>query len=249
LQQAVYELEDAGYAPASIRITMTMLRQAWTHGRARGWVPARDLPKVDLPQPERRTNDYTPSYDEIFLVRDAMSKPWHRTMLDALTETGARPGEVSVWRWQSYRKDNRVLLDGKTGPRWVPMTDRLQASMHAWHTMQGEPDKGPVWPCRKPNLMFRKVLRSACRRAGVPIFTPYGLRRRVSSELIDKMDVARYGAKTYSAWMGHSLQRGMQTYARVNPGRLEEAANVLGEAQGIVNLDAARRRKTGSEND
>jgi integrase len=154
-----------------------------------------------------------------------------------------------VWRWQSYRKDNRVLLDGKTGPRWVPMTDRLQASMHAWHVVQGEPDKGPVWPCRKTNIMFINALNKACQRAGVPIFTPYGLRRRVSSELIDKMDVARYGAKTYSAWMGHSLQRGMQTYARVNPGRLEEAANVLGEAQGIVNLDAARRRKTGSEND
>jgi integrase len=97
--------------------------------------------------------------------------------------------------------------------------------------------------------MFINALNKACQRAGVPIFTPYGLRRRVSSELIDKMDVARYGAKTYSAWMGHSLQRGMATYARVNPGRLEEAANVLGEAQGIVNLDAARRRKTGSEND
>jgi hypothetical protein len=63
------------------------------------------------------------------------------------------------------------------------------------------------------------------------------------------MDVTRYGAKTYSAWMGHSLERGMRTYARVNPGRLEEAANVLGEAQGIVNLDAARKKRAGNEED
>ena len=63
------------------------------------------------------------------------------------------------------------------------------------------------------------------------------------------MDVARYGAKTYSAWMGHSLERGMATYARVSPGRLEEAANVLGEVQGIVSLDAARKRKAGSKKD
>lgn len=249
LQQTVYQLEDAGYAPSTIRQTMLLVRQAWTHGRARGWVPARDLPRYDLPHPSRRSNDYTPTYDEIFSTRAVMKTAWHRIMLDALTETGARPGEVAVWHWESYRDDDRVLLDGKTGPRWVPMTDRLKASMQAWQTMQDNPVKGPVWPSNHPAQVFRQGLKKACRRAGIPNFTPYGLRRRVSSELIDKMDVARYGAKTYSAWMGHSLQRGMKTYARVSPGRLEEAANVLGEAQGVVNLDAARRRKTGSEND
>ena len=244
LQRWVNALEDDGLAPSTVAYSLRVLRQAWLHGRARGWVPAQDLPQVHLPRPERVNNGYTPTYEEIASVREALPRRWHQVYLDALTETGARPGEVDAWRWESYRDEGRVLLDGKTGPRWVPMTARLRAVLDGWHAEQDRPDRGTVWRgIARPGESIRQALRRACPRAGVPAFTCYGCRRRVSSTLIDRIDGQRFGVHTYESWMGHSYEIGRRIYAEVCGERLDEAAAVLDEAQGVVSLEHARQRR------
>ena len=244
LQRWVDSLEDGGLAPSTIRQTVLLLRQAWGHGRVRGWVPARDLPQVRFPKPRRVNNRHTPTYADIASAREALSQPWHRVLLDVLTETGARPGEVAAWRWENCQDGDRVLLDGKTGPRWVPMTARLRAALDGWSTEQGEPSRGPVWPsASRPGLRLNSALRRVCPLAGVATFSCYGLRRRVASTLIARIGIGGFGVHTYEAWMGHSYAVGRRIYAEVNPERLGNAAAVLDEAQGVLSLDAARKRR------
>ncbi len=53
---------------------------------------------------------------------------------------------------------------------------------------------------------------------------PHGIRRRVSSQLIE----AGVDIKAYEALMGHSYALALKVYAQANPSRIAAAADLLG---------------------
>jgi integrase len=238
VQAWVDGLEDRGLSPSTVRLVWTTLGMAWRWGRSRRYVPALDLPAPELPSPATRYNQTTPTLEEALRVHACLSG-WHRVAVDLLLGTGARVGELAALRWQDWRQ-GQVRLDGKTGERWVPLGAQTAAVLDAWWVERGRPTEGPVWPVAYAGAQLARLLQRACRQAGVPIYTPHGLRRLASTRLI----AGDADPVSYAALMGHSYQMGLRTYAEVVGERLEATAALLDPGAGtVVDLGAERRRR------
>ncbi len=71
-----------------------------------------------------------------------------------------------------------------------------------------------MWPIKPSTfgVFGPTVLRRACERAGVPVFTPYGLRRSA----VDRMARAGVDPATAASITGHSAQVMLQHYRKVS---------------------------------
>jgi integrase len=125
-----------------------------------------------------------------------------RTYLAVLAalNLGLRKGEILSRAWPDVRWDQgshgtlivgaREEIDFQVkarSERAVPLTPELRAELRALHRDLGEPCSGWIFPSprdpSKPRKDFRKALRSACKRAGVPTVHPHALRHTWASRL------------------------------------------------------------------
>lgn len=135
-------------------------------------------------------------------------------VLDALrvaVATGARTSELtSIDRTSIQRLDEGWLeLRGKTGPRavYVDPEGPAACALRAW--LAEHERLAPRWG----SSSLRQVLRRACRRALVPSYTPYALRRAFAGKLRRAgMDVTER-----AAIMGHSAAVHLTSYDRAQP--------------------------------
>lgn len=219
LQGWVNDLQDRGLSARSVSVYWHQLRNALNFGRDRGLMPDQSIKGPDLPKVEGYTNNHTtPSRAEVEAAIE-QSTGWKRVALILLLGTGARCAEVTDMTWQQWDRAGRLLeLDGKTGKRTLPCNNTVQAALVEWWMAQGQPKKGRVFQSKSSsNMLYCHV-----RLFG---FTPHGVRRCVSTILID----AGTTPKNYEAIMGHSYQMGLKTYATARPSKVLAAVHLLGK--------------------
>lgn len=204
----------SGAASRTVDLELRLLRQAWGWGRSRGLIPDKDLPKVSVRVRDVRER-YTPPPAEVEAVLSHLSG-WPYIVLRLLASTGCRRGEIASLTWDKVDLQGRTLLvTGKTGTRRVPIVpevaDWLATLPRATATVHG------TSPSNATGALWR-FLDKACKRAGVPRWTPHGLRRAAVNALYRCTDPSVAGKI-----LGHSPVVALQTYRQVTDEEAREA--------------------------
>lgn len=201
-----------GAAGRTVHSELRVLRSAWRWYLDLSGLPAMTIPSVRVVQSPVR-NRYTPSAPEVLAVLEQL-RGWSRTAVAVLFATGARPGEVRDLTWEQVNFSRRTaVLDGKTGPRTVPLSPDILRILREARPEDAEPTDR-VLTCTKRTFgaLGARYLDPACERAGVPRFTPYGLRRAA----VDAMARAGVDIGTAAAITGHSPEVMLRHYRGVS---------------------------------
>ena len=215
-------------APSTIRYDLGYLREAWRWAEDEGHVGR--MPRFPKPPEHRRVyNDYTPTVAEARAVLDALTTPRQRGAYQLVWGTGARPEECATATVDLQR--GTIQLKGKgqrhAGRRYggqdrrFPLTPRALAGYRELVLANGR-------PFQRGERLFvtstlRNALRERCEAAGVPVFTPYGLRRLA----VDELRRAGVPLEIAAAITGHSVEVLLKLYRRPLP---EEIAAELERA-------------------
>ncbi len=239
-----------GASPRLVNQEQLTIRMAWRWAFDSGLVPARDLPAVQVKVEGYVINHRTPEPEEIPPLLDHLTNPY-RLVVQLLAITGARVSEVcAVCRADLDPHRNLLTLDGKTGPRQFPLPDDICAALAA---ELHDPDT-PLVP-RSPSVasqIIRDRITRACKAAGIPRFTPHGLRRMV----VNRMLRAGVDVKTAASLTGHSVEVMLRFYREVTDDDRREAVALAGlghfpshgtVVQGPWKSTSASRTGTGSE--
>jgi len=141
--------------------------------------------------------------DDIEKLIAAARNPRNRALVAVMWETGARPGEyldLKVGDIEERKHGKKVVVDGKTGPRRLPLVSSVP-HLNAWlgqHPAGGDP-RAPLW-CRldgRPRERidynyFRNLLREIAERASVnkPMY-PYQFRHSRATYLANWLTEAQ----------------------------------------------------------
>jgi integrase len=189
----------AGAAQRTIRGEFVSLRHAWRIGIERGLLPNRPLPSLKLRiDPKAHVNNHrTPTPDEVTRALAELTGEMALTV-QLLVATGARVGEVIGLRRNDLDRARGTLrLDGKTGPRDFPVTDGLLSLIS--DRLDGTNSPVLCFDVKAPSQAIRLHVLRACARAGVPAFTPHGLRRMA----VDRMARAGVEPSVAASITGH----------------------------------------------
>jgi len=213
------------YSSGSISLDLSKIKCAWTWARERKEVADRPLvaPSVTVkPLREKKT----PERAEVAAVLAELDHgpAWVRPAIVLLAETGARIGEAAALTWGSFDFDRRlVTLDGKTGPRTVPVSAGTLLLVRGLGV--GLPE-AHVWPVtiKTFDRYLGRYLDRACKRAGVERWTPHGFRRYVATRLLDEgIPIPHARAIT-----GHSAKVMLEFYATATERTMREAIEQAG---------------------
>ena len=157
--------------------------------------------------PKHRLALLTPRQIDALLDFSCISKSKHLYgYVLLLLHTAMRPSEGAGLRWNQVLFDQGMLdlTETKTDPRRVPLTSTAQKMLAAIKN-DSQPENHYVFlpPDNKyreqPYKYFRRAFDNACRYAGIPSFTLYGLRHSSASYLImNGVDI-----RTVAEIMGH----------------------------------------------
>ncbi len=222
----------AGAAATTVRNELDVLGFSWRWWMDRAPRAMKPLPKVRVKGGPVR-NRRTPSREDVLAVLDRLDGWTHLAVL-LLFATGARPGEVRDLTWGDVDLDRReIRLAGKTGARVVPLAESATTALHRWAEDHPAQPTERVLTCSASTFdsyLGPHALRAACEAAGVPRFTPYGLRRAA----VDAMARAGVDPKTAARFTGHSVSVMLTHYRTVTAEDLRGAlaAAGLGSVQG-----------------
>jgi integrase/recombinase XerC len=201
-----------GAAQRTIRGEFISLRHAWRLGIERGLLPNRPLPSLKLRIDPKVyiSNHRTPTPDEVTRALTELSGELALTV-QLLVATGARVGEVIGLRRNDLDRARGTLrLDGKTGPRDFPVTEGLLSLIG--DRLDGTDTPILHFDVKDPRDLIRVQLLRACARAGVPEFTPHGLRRMA----VDRMARAGVEPSVAASITGHDPNVMLQHYRAVS---------------------------------
>lgn len=176
----VADLHAAGLRKQTIRKTVSVLGMIFDHARVEP-NPARDKLTVKLPREERRQVQ-PPTADHVEAVVRLLPSRYRLPTL-VLDATGMRVGELEALTWgdMDEPRGRWRIATSKTGrPRWVtPPPFLLGQVLELCARDDRHPDRRVFEQVTGDRL--RTALVRACTAAGVPSFSPHGLRhRRVS---------------------------------------------------------------------
>jgi integrase/recombinase XerC len=216
----------AGMAPRTIALELRVLSVA-THWAERHLGGARSpvLPRVRVDPRVFVLNHQTPTPVQAAAALRAMPRDdWHLAAR-LIAATGARVGEVLGLRSADLdRTAGRLALGAsegasKTGMRSFPLDAATLRSLDGREGRGREPllDFGGV---TAPIQALGRRLRRACDAAGVPRFTPHGLRRMVVGRLLR----AHVDPATAASLTGHSIDVMLKHYQEVTDDDRRSAA-------------------------
>lgn len=139
------------------------------------------------------------------------SNPWIVPVVSFALETACRRGEILSLRWEDVDlKSATAVVDGKTGPRKIPLSDRCIA------LLRGIPRhlNGLVFPVSIEAL--KQAYERAVKRAGIKDFTFHDLRHDALTRL------ARQGLNILElrTISGHTTANMLQRYVKIDPSEL-----------------------------
>jgi integrase len=228
----VAELHAEGLARESIRKTVSTLAQVLTFADIEP-NPARNKVAVRLPR-EDRAEIQPPTAAHLLAVLPVLPSRYRLPVL-VLDATGMRVGELERLTWGDvdeqegrWRVSAAVAKTGKA--RWIqppktlfervsgllPRDDRT-ADRRVFEGVTGD--------------RLRTAIARACTAAGVPSFSPHDVRHRRAT----LWHLSGVPAATASAWLGHSAQEHLRTYAHAVLDRteLDYAGLTSGERLGV----------------
>ena len=197
---------------STVALDQVALRAAWAWARGRGLCPDRELHAVDIRIPRKTRR--TPTPGEIARVIAHARPPWMAMLLRVQWATGARLGEVATLTWDQIDWDRaECTLDGKTGPRTVPLPADLLERLWRWQATT-PPDVSEVLGVSATTSRYRAGgnLRAACERAEVPPYTTHAIRRAV----VDRLARSGVDVATAATLLGHSPQVMLSAYRQVS---------------------------------
>ena len=212
LQEYLAKRIEEGAALRTIRGEFISLSHAWRIGIERELIPNRPLPSLKLRiDPKVYVNNHhTPTQDEVTRVLAELPSEVALTV-QLLVATGARVSEVIGLRRNDLDRARGMLrLDGKTGPRDFPATEGLLSLIG--DRLDGTDAPVVHFDVSEPRNLIRVQLSSACARAGVPRFTPHGLRRMA----VDRMARAGVEPSVAASITGHDPNVMLQHYRAVS---------------------------------
>ncbi|MFO1042232.1 MAG: site-specific integrase [Planctomycetaceae bacterium] len=150
----------------------------------------------------------------------------HRDMLDLLSLTGARPGELlslttgmierSEPVWRCELKQHKSAHKGKR--RVLFFNVAAQAILRKY--LKANPDE-QLLKMRRDN--FGHVIKRACIRAGVTPFCPHQVRHTVATKLVDAI-----GIESAQRLLGHASSAMTEHYSKAAEKKAIDAAKRLG---------------------
>jgi integrase len=175
----VGELAAAGKSRETIRKTVTVLAMVLDFAGVQP-NPARDRLHVRLPR-ENRGEIQPPSAHHVEAVHRLLA-PAYRLPLLVLDATGMRIGELEALTWGDvdeprgrWRVSRRVAKTGQG--RWVHVPPVLFASVLELCPRDDRHAERRVFEQATADRL-RMAIQRACVAAGVPVFSPHGLRHR-----------------------------------------------------------------------
>lgn len=147
-----------------------------------------------------------------------------------MADCGLRIGEVSHLSWTSVDLERGEVRIGRESDGWTPkgLSGRMALSRRLLGLMAGlraaQPDGGRVLGEDNPDRFersFRRRLRAACHRAGLPAILPHGLRRSFGTVLANE---GMEAAQLQRVMRHGDVKTTLQFYARINERRAAKAA-------------------------
>jgi site-specific recombinase XerD len=154
------------------------------------------------------------------MVLRAAANPRDLAIVTILTDTGIRAGELVTLNKRSIG-DGYILVDGKTGPRFVPVSDETMTALHGLAGVAGK--AGWLFPGYQDRPLSRqqvyRIVRSLMDRAGVhpPKMGPHRMRHAFGKAyLVNGGDV-----RSLQLLMGHRQISTTEQYTSLNTKDLE----------------------------
>jgi integrase len=166
---------------------------------------------VKLP-PKDQTEVDPPTADHVRAVHALLPKRYRLPLL-ALDATGMRVGELEQLTWgdldEPARRWRVSAAVAKTGrARWVPVPPAILDAVAALMPREDRDLSGRVFAGFGADKL-RTAITRACKAAAVPAFSPHDLRhRRATLWHLSGVPVVEA-----AAWLGHSPQEHLKTYA------------------------------------
>lgn len=161
-----------------------------------------------------------------FAAVAAELKPLYQDILNLLSLTGARPGELIGLRMSGidrsgdvWRADLKQHKTSHKGKRRVLYFNKSAQAILLRH-FKADPD-AKLFPCRRDN--FGTAVRRACKRAKVTPFVPHEIRHTTATRLVDQVGIE--GAQRV---MGHSDAAMTEHYSRAADRQAIDAVQKLG---------------------
>ncbi|MBK9645270.1 MAG: tyrosine-type recombinase/integrase [Deltaproteobacteria bacterium] len=214
---------EAGLAPMTLRQRFGILFQALRSAEAEKIIPSAPSPPRRLVGDTRARKRATPTRQEIAEVIAQLPDDWVRMAARVLAATGMRPGELASAKVSAW-DGARLHVDGKTGPRSVPVLGPVASALTAW-VQNRAPDEYLLGI--SPTTIGRRLgegLHEAGAAVGLPHLTPYGLRRAAVRSLLK----AGVDVRTAADVMGHSPAVMLAAYAESDDADREAAVRRAG---------------------
>ncbi|MCB9793187.1 MAG: site-specific integrase [Alphaproteobacteria bacterium] len=211
-----------GAAPRVVALEFRVLHIAWRWAGLCGLAPERPLPRVKVRVRGYVANHHTPRPEDVSRVLEVL-RGEHALAVRILASTGARISELAGLKRRDLDLRTRALrFEGKTGPRSFPLPEALVPLLQD----RADGSDVPLLDFGRSGLQdcVRGALARACARAGVPRFTPHGLRRMV----VDQMIRAGVDVATAASLTGHSVEVMLRHYRTVSEADRREAVTRAG---------------------
>lgn len=223
-------LDGLPCSPRTQHNRASLLRAAWK------WALKEELVDVPLPAFELRPvdtdthvyNHTTPTPEQVVRVIADLPLPWQRLAADLLYDSGARVSEIVVVSPADVDLDREEITLRRKGRHGIkkiahlPLSAAMTTRLRAW-IADLPPGAATLFNVPAARQRLRYALIAACKRLGIPPFTPHGIRRLVSWRLIE----AHTNRRLYQEIMGHSFEMGLSTYARATEESRRAIADLL----------------------
>jgi len=200
--------QSEGLETGSINSTLRVLRRILR--LAVQWGVLESAPKIDLlPGERRRERVVTPIEESQYL---AVASPLLGAVATVLADTGLRPHECHVLRWEQItwtngRNGTLLVTHGKTAAarRVLPLSPRVRSVLETRWIVAGRPAEGWVWPAPTKtehidHSSLKKQHAKAVKLSGVRPFVLYSLRH----SFLTRLGESGCDAWTLARVAGHS---------------------------------------------
>ena len=220
LSDYVLSRKDAGLSARTIALELRIIGVAFRWAQAAHIIPSTVsllVPRLKIDPKRFILNHRTPTPSEASKAIETMPRDDFRLAALLIARTGARVGEVVRLRHCDLDLHTGQIAFGasdgasKSGIRWFP----LDAASIADLTPRWRRGRSPLFDFQEvsaPIQALERRLNKACDDAGIPRFTPHGLRRMVIGRLMR----ARVDPGTAATLTGHSVQVMLRHYQVVS---------------------------------
>lgn len=231
----IAHLKREGNAPSTIRSKCACLTKTFNHFHRRGNLKAK--PHFELPKVGDNTRDRVISEAEFAELERLFEEVWDIALprrsdghigqawadwLVLLMDTGMRPSEAREADTGNLRGNLLTLKKTKTGARrTIPLTDRALEAFDRQAFVHG--NKPFEWAAKGAFRHAWDWARAAMNLSEDKGFIPYALRHTCATRLYDRTRDLLLVQK----WMGHTDIKMTLRYAKLMPGDLERACDLL----------------------